>query len=351
VKRVIINCRFLTQSVTGVQRFAIELCKQFKLLSSDFVFVSPKNVIHHELAKEFQVVTFGKLTGHLWEQIELPLYVGNSLLINLCNTAPILKRNQYVFIHDAAVFRFPKAYNWKFVWSYMLLGKSLKHSAKKIFTVSDFSRNELIECLGVRPEKIAVISPGIEISGGEDVRILEKLSITKQNYVLTVGSLDPKKNINGLIYAFKQLKAKEIDLVIVGSQNEGVFRKLKIANQDKIKLSGYVSDRELIALYKNALFFAFASFYEGFGLPPLEAMSLGCPVLVSNTASLPEVCGEAALYCDPFRTESIYEGILEMITNAELREQLTLRGPEQIAKYSYQKSARALVDFVNKEIE
>jgi glycosyltransferase involved in cell wall biosynthesis len=168
-----------------------------------------------------------------------------------------------------------------------------------------------------------------------------------ENFILCVSSLEPRKNILNLILALKKLRLPDMKLILVGSRSK-VFssNELKdlLYSQKNIFLTGYISDDKLIRLYRKAKLFVYPTFYEGFGLPPLEAMSCGCPVVVSNVASLPEVCGNAAYYVDPYNIESIAEGIHRVLTNDTLRESLRERGLERARLFSWEESAKKHIE-------
>lgn len=348
---VYINGRFLTQQVTGVQRNAMSLLIALdKELSTRqipdvrFVLLVPASASTTLKLINIEQKPVGRLSGHFWEQIELPWFAGKNLLVNLCNIGPGLKTNQIVIICDAAIFRFPGGYKTIFVIWYKLFAHLNSRFSKKIITISEFSRRELIYFLKIAEKKISVIYPAVKFfSDVRDDKVLDKLNLRKHHYFLAVGSLDSKKNFKGIIDAFIELDAPNIELVIVGSENSKVFNGQKIPKQENIKWTGYVQDAQLISLYESAAAFVYPSFYEGFGIPPLEAMSLGCPTIVSNVASLPEVCEEAALYCDPAKTESIKEAMLKILTNTQLRATLKVRGLERVNNFSYEESAKKIL--------
>jgi glycosyltransferase involved in cell wall biosynthesis len=155
--------------------------------------------------------------------------------------------------------------------------------------------------------------------------------------------LEPRKNINNLILAFKKIGLRDIQLILVGSRsNVFASNELKdfIHSQKNIIFSGYIPDDELIRLYSEAKLFVYPSYYEGFGLPPLEAMACGCPVVVSNVASLPEVCGNAAQYVDPDNIEGIAEGIHKVLTDEPLRQSMMEKGLERAKLFSWEKAAK-----------
>jgi len=345
--KIYINSRFLTQNITGVQRFAIEISKELKKLYKDnILFVSPKNIIHIDLAKELNVKIVGNHTGHLWEQIDLPRYlksVGSPLLLNLANTAPLFYKNKIVTIHDIAYEKFPKNFDWKFRYFYKFLVPSIIKTSKHIFTVSQFSKNEIIECYKVDKNKISVVYNAVN-------KIFKLIKKDFNNeYILAVSSLNYQKNFHSLIKAFNKLKNKDIKLYLVGDINKSFAdtQLLKDIEQNKnILFQGRVSDNELINLYSNAICFIYPSLYEGFGIPPLEAQACGCPVIVSNVASLPEVCSNSALYCNPYDTDDIKEKIELLVNDKDLQNELIQKGFENIKRFSWEKSAKKLIGII-----
>lgn len=356
---IVINARFLSQSITGVQRYAIELVKELDgLIASgevdfhrfEFILLAPRSIVNEISLKNIPLRRVGSLTGHAWEQLELPFYAGGRFLINLCNTAPILKRNQMVTIHDASVFAYPGTYSVAFRTWYSILFMFLAKAAKRIITVSSFSRNELISYCGMKGSKIEVTYLGNEhiFSVSSDSSVLNRKGMGKRAFILAVSSLNPNKNFRGIMNAVNLLGKTDFDIVISGGANPRVFRQSMEELPDGIKYLGYVSDSELRALYENAVCLVYPSFYEGFGLPPLEAMACGCPVIVSNAASLPEVCGDAALYCDPHSVEDIAEKIKEMVTNEALRNELRQKGLERAKQFTWERCARETVGVIER---
>lgn len=352
-KRIYLNGRFLSQTITGVQRYALELVKALDSMLDDglidneqnsFILIVPHNIKVNLTLKHIAQKKVGNLTGHLWEQIELPLSVNNGLLVNMCNTGPLLVRNQMTTIHDAAVFGFPQAYSFKFRIWYKLLLRGLGFVAKKIVTDSEFSKKELIKYCGVPKEKLQVIYLGKEhvLAIQADDTIIEKYNLKNIKYVLAVSSMNPNKNFHSVVKAIKLIDHEKYTVVIAGGANPTVFGNMDIPRSDNVKYVGYVNDAELRALYEHANCFIYPSFYEGFGLPPLEAMTLGCPVIVSNTASIPEVCGDAALYCEPSNPQDIACKINLLMSNSKLREELWQKSQEQIRLFSWGKCAEKM---------
>jgi glycosyltransferase involved in cell wall biosynthesis len=347
---IYINSRFLTQKITGSQRFAIEISRQLKKLLPEARFVSPKNIIHYDIAKELEVESFGRLTGVLWEQLELPIYLrkkGNPLLLNLVNAAPLFYSNIISTIHDVTWKNCPQTYSRLFrLWYDFLIPKIAKKS-RIIFTVSDFAKKDISEKLNLYSNNIYVVYASVR-----DKFLF--LNLKRENYILSVASLQPHKNLEGLIKAFIFLKNKnkflDYKLILVGGYNKKVFAKTNLfelsKNREDIVFTGYLSDEKLVEYYNKASLFVFPSFFEGFGIPPLEAMACGCPCVVSNTASLPEVCGDAAYYVNPYDIEDIARGIEKVLSDENLRNDLVKKGFENIKRFSWERSAKKIIEVI-----
>ena len=346
---VFINARFLTQPVTGVQRYARELVRavdrHIGQLGTDaafsFTLLAPKGADALAL-KHIPLEQVGTLKGHAWEQLELPRFTREDFLLNLCNTAPVGKSRQMVTIHDAAVYGFPQAYSRTFRSLYKTLLPALSRTATHILTDSEFSKRELVRYLRVPADKFTVVYLGKEHVWAEaaDNKVFAKHGVGYKPFLLAVSSLNPNKNFAGIVRALERLKDPAFDVVIAGGTNPAVFSGRADSLPESVKHLGYVSEGELRALYERATGFVYPSFYEGFGLPPLEAMACGSPVIVSHAASLPEVCGDAALYCDPHSHQDIADKIERLMSDSELREGLRHKGLERAKRFSWDACAR-----------
>ncbi|MFT2008811.1 glycosyltransferase family 4 protein [Pontibacter sp. 13R65] len=295
----------------------------------------------------------GKLEGHLWEQLELPFLSGDGYLLNLCNVAPLLKRDQAVMIHDTAVYAWPKAYSFIFRIWYKMNYMFTSCLADMLLTVSEFSKSELIKYVNTIPSKVHVTYPASVFKiDPTSKRNREGVGIGGAPYVLAVSSLSPHKNLKAVIKALHLLPFPDIRLFVVGGKFSQVFNNPDLESEDQqhVNFLGYVTDEQLAELYQKALCFVYPSYYEGFGLPPLEAMACGCPVVVSDRASLPEVCGEAALYCDPDKPESISSAIQKLYLNPDLVHTLVNRGYEQVCKFSFDSTASRILQLVLKNV-
>lgn len=349
-KRLFVNARFLTQAITGVQRFAIEISLQLKkILEDKIVFVAPNNILLQEYAKQLCAVRIGKHTGHLWEQYDLPAYlksVGNPMLICLCNTSPIFYENKVSTIHDLAFEVYPKTFSKSFLWVYKFLIPRIARSSRHIFTVSNFSKDEMVKYYGINENKISVIYNAVS----SIFHPIEDCRLRKKNYLLAVSSLNYRKNFIVVLKAFGELQKKhpEVKLFIVGDLSCGNFQGVDISEFKKdpnVRFLGRISDDELVRYYSNAKGFVYPSIYEGFGIPPLEAQSCECPVLVSDIPPLREVIGESGLYCNPYSVEEVCAGMELLLTSSELSE-LKARGKENIKRFSWETSARNIISLI-----
>lgn len=354
--KVYLNGRFLGQSITGVQRYALELIRKLdELLENNtlkkrysFTVLTPSNLETNLKLKNISLEKVGRLKGHLWEQTELPFYSRRGILINLCNTAPLFKVNQVVTIHDASIKACPSTYSWPFRIWYSVLFNIIPRFSKKIVTDSLFSKNELIKYFKIESQKIQVIYLGKEHVFNQNVseEIIVKHDLKQKPYVLAVSSLNPQKNFKSIVNAVQLLDSTDFNIVIAGGTNPSVFNTKGEDLPKNIIHLGYVSDSELRALYENAFCFIFPSYYEGFGLPPLEAMACGCPVLASNQASMPEVCGDAAIYFNPSRPNEIANGIKRLKEEKNLIDEMCKKGVMRAEEFSWEKCAAEILDVI-----
>lgn len=350
---IAINGRFLTQVVTGVQRYSIEMVSRLSNLQShyQFVVVAPPGKLV-SMVPNLRQDKF-PIAGHLWEQLRLPWLVKKmkaDLLWCPANTAslPNFGVPLVVTLHDAAMFAGPEWFSPAFALYYRFLIPMFGRVASKIITVSLFSRQELVKYgLVSRLDDIEVVYNGLtplkEKKNGA-TKTLEQLQ--GKNYVLCLGSRDPRKNLSRLLAAWNNIpdKIRNGRVLAIAGKADKIFSKEKFPNvPNGVLFLGYVPDEQLFDLYSGADAFVFPSIYEGFGLPPLEAMSCGTPVLVSNVASLPEVCGDAALYCNPYEIDDISSKLIKLLTDKSLVIELRKRGIERAKYFSWENSARQLV--------
>ncbi|TAL55045.1 glycosyltransferase family 1 protein [Pandoraea sp.] len=349
---LVINGKFTSQRITGVQRVARELTAALQqLLGTDerLPVIVPRDALPERARLRDESASPSRLTGSLWEQLALPLETHDRMLLSLCNMGPLLKRRQIVMIHDAAVYDVAQNYSWKFRWWYRLAFRVMKHRAAHFVTVSDFSKRRIVAHLGIDEARVSVVHNAADHFDRivADPDVLARLALRKDSYGLVVGSLSAAKNLTRVLAALGRLERRsDARFVIVGGGNPRIFGAAIVGDgklPGNVLMAGAVTDGELKALYQNAACFIFPSLYEGFGLPPLEAMRCGCPVIASREASLPEVCADAALYCDAYSIEDIAEKIALMMSEPALRERFRARGLERAKEFDWAVAARELL--------
>lgn len=351
---IAINGRFLTQGLTGVQRYAREMTRALDALVASGA-APPMRLIVPPGAEGLQdyphlsLSIIGTRGGQIWEQLDLPRAAGSTFLLNLGNTAPVSQgRNQAVVIHDAGVFDTPESYSWKFRQWYRGLQRMLVFRGARILSVSDFSAGRIAANLDLDSARI-----GVTLEGGEHIlretaapEILARHGLVPGRYALVIGTGAAHKNLAALHHAIGALGERGLVLAVAGARDAKVFRREGAPPANNVIPLGRVSDAELRALYEAALCLVFPSRYEGFGLPPVEAMWCGCPVIASRAGAVPEVCGDAALWFDAARPESLGEAVASLADDAARRAALIEAGHARVVQFSWDQAARRLLGFL-----
>ena len=337
MSQLLVNGRFLTQGMTGVQRFALEITRALAAQASVQV-LAPSTAPD---APPLAIRRVGRLSGQAWEQFELPRHAAGGVLLNLGNTAPLARRRQLVVIHDTATFAHPDSYGWRFRTWYRWLQRGLVRRGACLATVSAFARDGIARHLGVDPAAVAVIGEGAEHirRTPADAGLPARLGLLRP-YVLAVGSLAAHKNLAALGATAALLAARAMDLVITGDLDARVFG--AAALPQPARYVGRVDDAGLRALYEGAAAFVFPSRHEGFGLPAVEAMACGCPVIAARAGALPEICGDAALFADPLDAADIARAIARVLDDPACAARLRHAGLARAAGHTWPAAAARL---------
>lgn len=354
--KISFNGRFLTASPTGVQRVAEQLIVAFdQLLQSDQKLASaieasllvPRNADRLLPKISFDQKQSRFLSGRLWEQLELPFSSNKSLLISLCNQAPIWSKSGITMIHDAQVFLTPSSYSSPFrVW-YQRSLPMIGANSKKILTVSNYSKGQLSDWGIAPPEKVAVIYNGVEhiLAEEADDSIVSRLGLTPKQFAVGLSNVQAHKNLKTVIDAYSRPALQSSTLVLFGGASREDFEQAGVDVPQNVVFAGFVTQAELRSLLSNAHAMVFPSLTEGFGLPPLEAMVLGTPAICAPCGALPEVCGDAAAYADPSEPEAWEAELLRL--NARSDEERSNQSARCIAHaqgFTWDIAARRLCD-------
>jgi glycosyltransferase involved in cell wall biosynthesis len=361
---IVLNGRFLLQNITGVQRVEREILVALDELASQGLIKAPEVFLPEKgdviSMPDLQVIKLsrkGRLSGHLWEQIELPKYCHSKTLWCLGNTAPILSllssnTRILTMIHDLSYKYFPSAYSWKFRALYSTLIPIEISKSDVIVTVSNAEKQAMSQHypkLKNAAHFYAAQNGGITDEAASVARTQNLPALADRNYGIYVGSLSKRKNAEGVLKAAIQFLESYPDMrfVVIGASS-GVFDSFNIDIPDNVKprleMRGQVNvPKQIYDAFAHARFLLFPSFYEASPMPPVEAMTFGCPVIVSTIASLKERCGDAALYCDPNDIQSICDSIDSLMASEVIWNKLSEAGRVKSAEYSWRKQTETML--------
>jgi len=326
-----VNGKFLRDRFVGISRYTREIISRFG-----------ENVHVHTPPRGAR-----QIGSAIWEQFLLPLQARkNHLLWSPGNMGPLIIINQVVTIHDIVPIEHPEWFRTSATAYYRLLLPLLVRQVRKLITDSHYSKERIVKRLNVPGEKITVIPLGVgetfrPVSQDVISQLLAKLGVAN-SYLLTLGSFEPRKNLKRLFLAWKVIcdKYPDFDLVVTGLPSASSRGTGFSEIPDRAQLIGYSADQDLPALYSGARAFVLPSLYEGFGLPPLEAMACGTPVIVSDTTSLPEVVGDAGMYCNPYDIDDMAQAMRRMIEDRDLRASLREKGLQRAKSFSWDHTAQ-----------
>lgn len=355
-----IDARLLTGDNSGIGAYTNRLVNSLGILDQKnryILYTDKKHVV--DLPENFSIRLIPQRNRNLWTNFYLPKVLsddGIDLFHGVANFEVPLRAKCKIIVSilDLIPLLYPKLVPFKHRILFRFLIKKAANKSKKILTISHSSKKDIIELLGINQGKVVVvyIASHTKYRPISDknvlIQIKEKFRIPGR-YILFVGLIEPKKNIHTLIKAFGLLKKNEdledVKLVIAGSKGwfyEKVFKTVRQLGLDKeVIFTGFVSEKDLCCLYNGAEIFVFPSLYEGFGLPPLEAMSCGTPVICSNVSSLPEVVGnDAAILIDPMDLNGWTESMSKVLNDSSLRSKMIDKGLEQAKLFSWKKTAK-----------
>jgi glycosyltransferase involved in cell wall biosynthesis len=325
---IVVNGRFLSRRITGVERHGREI---LALIGSKC---------------RVEKTRRSGLAGHMWEQFMLPARMhSESILWSPANTGPLAVHHQALTVHDLSPLENPEYFKKSFSTWYRLFLPLLARNVRVVFTPSRYVQSKVMERFGI--QNVVVTPNGVNRACfSPDAR--QTIVDLPSSFILFVGSLQPRKNLPALLQAWSEIREEYPDLwlVIAGGQGS-VFKPLKLNIVERVHCLGYVGENDLPGLYAKALLFVLPSLDEGFGLPALEAMACGTPVIVSDGGALPEVVGDAALIFKTSERDSLSGAIRQCLKNKDLSSSLIASGFERVGHFSWQYSAELIWKTLN----
>ncbi|SEG68182.1 Glycosyltransferase involved in cell wall bisynthesis [Methylobacterium sp. 190mf] len=350
------NGRFLTQDLTGVQRYAWNVARHLNdtldRLNASAPILAPVRAADPQLSR-MPLVQFGRIGGHRWEQFALPTrWHGN--LLNLCNTAPAIKTKQVVCIHDANIFIRPESYSAPFRAYYRFIQAVIARRSTKITSVSSYSATQIANHLPLTASQIVVLPNGHEHALDWEPQLAQsapsivsgRRSGGERPFALVLGSRAPHKNLRLIMDIAPRLGQDGIDVIVAGGSAK-IYSHDAVTGGENVLFTGRIDDNDLAFLLDHALCLLFPSWTEGFGLPIVEAMARGCPVISSDRASMPEVCGDAALLAAPDDPAIWVRHIDSLRRSLHLREELIGAGRQRVNQFSWKTTAQAYADLMS----
>ncbi len=369
--KIAIDVRTINKPRSGVGYYVTNLVEQLRVIDQEnnYCLISNDNGLGAHLTESPNfnhchtvISNENHMIGDLWENTYLPRSLksrGIDVFHGPAFMIPLYKRDlkTVATIHDIVAYILPRTIPMKYsLYMKALIGQVVKR-ADRIISVSESTKRDLVRWLGAPEGKITVVPQGVgkefhpalpDDNGGELVR--EKFGI-RGDYLLFVGNLEPRKNLIRIMHAFEMARdraGRDLQLVICGKKgwlyDDILAAYQRIRRDSEIILTNYVNEADRLRLYQNARTFLFPTLYEGFGMPVLEAMACGAPVITSNVSSFPEICGDAALLVDPYDVKGIADAILALEESPDLRASLREKGLERAAQYTWRDTAAGTLD-------
>lgn len=344
--KIFVNARFLTQPISGVQRYAIECSRKIKKIWPETRFLCPKNVWNNDVFQELGAEVVGSHTGHIWEQLDLRQFAsanGKLPLLNPCNTAPLLYTNNITTIHDLAFHHHPEWNSRKFSTWYNFLIPRIARKSRHVFTVSETIASEIVRAYKIPHERISITYNGISeimmpVSGSQP---------EKQPILLSVGTFNQRKNQAALVNGFLgSHAAKTHKLILVGDKNR-IFSESGLdtgsLSGKNVEIRSGLSETELAMLYWQAEIVASTSLYEGFGIPLAEGLANGCKLICSEIPVYKELYGQVSTFCNPNNPTQIAAAIDNAVMSSPPDAE---KVRPLLAKFSYEHAAKVIMETI-----
>ncbi len=362
--KILLNATNIGERLNGLSVYTLSLLKEFVKLDkeNEYLVIFNKAAKAHALSIEFppnyKVKLVSKIVspdygtkGHLLRLLYanyLGLRYRKYLIFTTSQMEAVITHNRQVLIVQDVIPLMDKNFKKKqYPYYKYFLNITLK-KALAIFAPSEYTKKEILKHYSLNPDMIHVTPLGIQQRYFDEIK---KDNTVREKFILYVGRIAPTKNVSALLEAYNSLKDKvEEHMIVVGNGPLEYINSIRDRGfvSEKVTIKKNAKLSEILELYKKASLFVFPTLYEGFGLPPIEAMACGCPVVVSNTTSLPEVCGDAAEYVDPSDIKSIADGILKVLGNDKLRIELSKKGIERAKQFTWEKTARATLEIIKR---
>ena len=340
---IVINGKFYSAPLEGMPRVGREITAALdRLMTPDASPLTISLCVPHattgfEGLANIKIAPTGTRTGFLWEQIDLPRFAGSRTILNFTATGPIMARNAITVVHDAQQYSTPRSFHWKNKLLYRTVTPAICRTHARIVTVSSYAKEEIVSYNLCRADKIDVIHNGADhmLRCHRDETVFDRIGLTRGEYILCNSYSHEHKNVRVIFAALSDHPEIARRLVLFGASTREDHEACNVQVPEGVRFVGRIGDGALRSLYEHAAMFLFPSKTEGFGLPPLEAMILGCPVVVSQAGAMPEVCGDAALYADPRETRDWLDAIQALLADPVLQRTRARAGVQRAAMFTW----------------